>query len=47
MNITVTLTIEQIERSLAILGRAAYVEVADIIDTIKLQANKQLEEVDK
>ena len=38
----IKVTIEQVQRMLAILGNAPYVEVADIIDSIKLQANQQL-----
>lgn len=38
----IKLTTEQVQRMLAILGNAPYVEVADIIDSIKLQANRQL-----
>lgn len=37
----IKLTVEQIQRMLVILGNAPYVEVADIIDSIKLQANQQ------
>lgn len=40
----IKLTVEQIQRTLAILGNAPYVEVADIIDSIKFQANQQLNE---
>lgn len=38
------LTIEQVQRMLAILGNAPYVEVADIIDSVKMQANQQMKE---
>ena len=38
----IKLTTEQVQRMLAILGNAPYVEVADIIDNIKLQATQQL-----
>lgn len=40
----IKLTIEQVQRMLAILGNAPYVEVADIIDSIKAQASEQLNE---
>lgn len=40
----IKLTVEQIQRMIAILGNAPYVEVADIIDSIKMQANQQLNE---
>jgi len=37
------LTEEQTQRMLSFLGNAPYCEIADIIDTIKNQANEQLE----
>lgn len=41
-NFKIELTQEQTQRTLEFLGRAPYVEVADIIDSIKQQANEQL-----
>lgn len=40
--LTITLTQEQIQRSLEILGQAPYIQIADVIDTIKTQANEQI-----
>lgn len=40
----IELTEEQIQRALNFLGSAPYMEVADIIDEIKYQANQQLTE---
>lgn len=40
----IKLTMEQVQRMLVILGNAPYVEVADIIDSIKMQANQQVNE---
>ena len=40
----IKLTAEQVQRMLVILGNAPYIEVADIVDSIKLQANQQLSE---
>lgn len=39
----IELTEEQIQRTLVVLGQVPYVQIADIINTIKNQANKQLE----
>ena len=36
------LTDEQVQRTLSILGQAPYIDVADIIDSIKRQANEQI-----
>lgn len=36
----IKLTVEQVQRMLAILGNAPYVEVADIIDSIKAQVKQ-------
>lgn len=45
MDITIKLTYEQVQRVLNILGQAPYVEIADIIDLIKEQANEQLNQL--
>lgn len=45
MNIKLELTDEQVQRTLNVLGQAPYVEVADIIDKIKEQANEQLNQL--
>lgn len=42
MNIELILTDEQVQRALVLLGEAPYKAVADIIDTIKEQANDQI-----
>lgn len=42
-NLKIELTQEQIQRALSFLGQAPYVEVADIIDSIKAQANEQMQ----
>ncbi len=42
MKLMISLTTEQVQRSLRILGQAPYVEIADVIDAIKAQANEQL-----
>lgn len=42
MKITLTLTDEQIQRALIVLGNAPYKEIADVIDAIKNQANEQI-----
>lgn len=42
MEITIKLTEEQIQRMLKVIGQAPYVEVADIINSVKVQANEQL-----
>lgn len=36
------LTQEQTQRALNFLGKAPYLEIADVIDAIKFQANEQL-----
>lgn len=43
MNLEIKLSEEQVQRTLNVLGREPYMEVADIIDVIKKQANEQLE----
>ena len=40
----IELTQEQLQRVLVFLGNAPYVEIADIIDTVKEQANEQMKE---
>lgn len=42
MELTLTLTTEQVQRMLMYLGEAPYKNIADIIDSIKSQANEQL-----
>lgn len=42
MELTIKLTQEQIQRALNVLGQAPYMEIADVIDSIKSQANEQL-----
>lgn len=42
MELTLKLTDEQVQRALVFLGSAPYKEIADVIDTIKYQANEQL-----
>lgn len=42
--LTIKLTVEQVQRALNFLGQAPYAEIADIIDSIKQQANEQLSE---
>lgn len=42
MEITLKLTSEQTQRALEILGQAPYIQIADVIDTIKNQANDQM-----
>lgn len=44
MEINLKLTDEQVQRALSFLGQAPYIDVADIIDTIKKQANEQLKQ---
>ena len=40
----IKLTLEQVQRMVAILGNAPYVDVADIIDSVKMQTSQQLKE---
>ena len=47
MELTIKLSQEQIQRALNYLGQAPYIEIADVIDTIKTQANEQLNPTDK
>jgi len=42
--IKIELTQEQIQRALEYLGQAPYLQIADVIDSIKQQANEQLNE---
>jgi hypothetical protein len=42
MELTIKLTDEQVQRALIILGNAPYKEIADVIDTIRDQANEQI-----
>ena len=42
MEITLKMSEEQVQRILNIIGNASYREIADIIDTIKQQANEQI-----
>ena len=42
MELTLKLTDEQARRALVFLGNAPYMEIADVIDAIKSQANEQL-----
>ena len=42
MELTIRLTQEQLQRALHVLGQAPYMEIADVIDSIKSQANEQL-----
>ena len=42
MEITLKLSEEQVQRILNLIGNVPYREVADIIDTIKEQANEQI-----
>lgn len=42
MEIILKLSVEQAQRILGIIGNVPYKEVADIIDTIKQQANEQI-----
>jgi hypothetical protein len=44
MELTLKLTQEQVQRALSILGQAPYIEIADVIDTIKAQANEQMKQ---
>ena len=43
MKIELILTDEQVQRTLSILGQAPYMDVADIIDSIKRQAKEQID----
>ena len=47
MELTIKLTDEQVQRVLNILGQAPYMEIADVIDAIKKQANEQILKVEK
>lgn len=38
----IELTEEQTQRALVVLGQAPYIEIADVIDAIKHQANEQI-----
>lgn len=40
--LTIKLSQEQIQRALEFLGQAPYMQIADVIDAIKQQANEQL-----
>ena len=44
MELTIKLSQEQIQRALNYLGQAPYIEIADVIDSIKTQANEQMQE---
>lgn len=44
MELTIKLTQDQVQRALNILGQAPYMEIADVIDAIKTQANEQLKQ---
>lgn len=44
MELTIKLTEEQLQRALNFLGKAPYVDIADVIDSIKSQANEQLKQ---
>lgn len=44
MELTIKLSQEQIQRALNFLGQAPYIEIADVIDSIKAQANEQMQE---
>ena len=41
-NLKFELTIEQVQRLLNLLGEHPYISVSDIIDSVKKQANDQL-----
>lgn len=45
--LTIKLTQEQTQRALEILGQAPYMQIADVIDAIKKQANEQLKQENK
>lgn len=41
-NLTLELTVEQVQRLLNLLGEHPYITVSDIIDNVKKQANDQM-----
>lgn len=45
MELTIKLSQEQVQRALNVLGQAPYIEIADVIDSIKNQANEQMQEL--